>query len=65
MTQVVRTVPLGGLENMATMKASATGITAASKRPAPHRRVRDPGESVGHLPRYYAAASLSGIAVTT
>ena len=32
-TQVVRSVPLGGLENMAIMKASATGITAEPKRP--------------------------------
>src|ERR1700686_3017452 len=33
LTHVVRRVPLGGFENMATMNASATGITAEPNRP--------------------------------
>ena len=65
-TQVVRRVPLGGLENMAIMKASATGITAEPKRPG--AGTGPSGTRVNRLaidPGYYAAASSSGIAVTT
>jgi hypothetical protein len=65
-TQVVRRDPLAGLENIATMKASATGITAEPKPLA-----GGTGESgtrvktFGIDAAYYAAASSSGIAVTT
>ena len=65
-TQVVRSVPLAGLENMAIMKASATGITAEPKPLAggtglSGTRVKAFGTDQG----YYAAASSSGIAVRT
>jgi hypothetical protein len=65
-TQVVRNVPLGGLENIASMKKSATGRTAEARAPsggaaASGTRVRALGMDAG----YYAAASSSGIAVTT
>jgi hypothetical protein len=65
-TQVVRRVPLGGLENIASMKKSAAGITTDPMRPgggtgASGTRVSALATNAG----YYAAASSSGIAVTT
>jgi hypothetical protein len=65
-THVVRRVPLGGLENIAIMKVSATGITAEPNRPG--GGTGESGTRVKALdidPGYYAAASSSGIAVTT
>ena len=65
-TQVVRRVPLGGLENMAIMKASATGMTAEPKRPGGGTGASGTFVNrLGTCPGYYAAASSSGIAVTT
>ena len=65
-TQVVRSVPLAGLENMAIMKASATGMTAEPKPVGGGTgRSGTRVKALGMRAAYYAAASSSGIAVTT
>ena len=65
-THVVRSVPLGGFENIASMNASATGSTTASRRPGGGTGASGTWVNrLGTRPGYYAAASSSGIAVTT